>query len=685
MSHDDRAAPETRRGQEGNDMSDCARQFEELTHEADVIRDEDLAALQRMPERSRIERYNGIKASEEEFLWEFSEECPEFLTDSERARVRGNFRLARLLLTASFYAEAGDVPRAIGDDFVDAELQAVVDFDRYKQFDALSESQIEEKIRRMVGEVYELVEEYTSTQIANMDELLEQPDVQQDLMERLLERYETRREKIRRGFFVYVETHGLEHMVAAIEEAVEVVNDSTATREEVERDLESAVAADSEAAAEVDHVSERRRFESELMGLESQFADADDLEALNEQIERLESRLEEATESQDSATTEIDARIERTTELEQRIEAQIEDLQVAREKAVTEAKAEASDTAVELVENELEELQDQREEIRTKLDQLEREREKVQEARESLDKRRQELEDRVSQIEQSVATDQKGIEGTNAVTAEMAKVLEMDYLGRFDISMHEAGTIQTDEGTFDVPDGYWENRSRRYSNYSYLVDVLDTDVEDPDTYPANETARYEITSSGYLGLSTRIETVIEARVVSNLHAHATNGFDTQPANLDALLEIVNQVVSEAEEGEYTYLLGLASPTGWSERVRQKIEDEDIAKSRYSQYVSLCLVNLQDGKVTYDESDPIVQANLGLFSPTIGEEEVQDCVELVRTEYVDDIGHESVLLRDVVSEHGYDPEIVKRAFNRLEERGRGEQLYLDELGLSLAVG
>jgi len=43
------------------------------------------------------------------------------------------------------------------------------------------------------------------------------------------------------------------------------------------------------------------------------------------------------------------------------------------------------------------------------------------------------------------------------------------------------------------------------------------------------------------------------------------------------------------------------------------------------------------------------------------------------------------LRDVVSEHGYDPEIVKRAFNRLEERGRGEQLYLDELGLSLAVG
>lgn len=666
-------------------MSDCARRFEELTHETDVIRDEDLAALQRMPERSRIERYNKIKASEEEFIWEFSEECPDFLTDSERARVRGNFRLARLLIAASFYADDTDVPRAIGDDFVDAELQAVVDFDRYKQFDALSESQIEEKIRRMEGEVYELVEEYTSTQIANMDELLEQPDVQQDLMERLLQRYESRREKIRQGFFVYVETHGLEHMVAAIEEAVEAVNNSTATREEVKRDLESTLKADSEVEAEVDHVNERRRFESELLGLENEFADADDVEQLREKIDTLESRLSETKASQESAATDIIARIERTTELEQRVEAQIKDLQTAKQNAVAEAKAEASDTAVELVENELDELQEQREEIKTKLDQLEREREKVQAARESLDQRRHEFEDRVSQIEESVATDQDGIEGTNAVTAEMAKILEMDYLGRFDISMHETGVIQTSDGTFGVPDGYWENRSRRFSNYSYLVDVLDTEVEDPNTYPANETARYEIMSSGYLGLSSRTEMVIEARVVSNLHAHATNGFDAQSADLDAFLEIVNGVVSEAEEGEFTYLLGLASPTGWSERVREQIEAEDIAKSRYSQYVSLCLVDLQTGTLTYDESDPIVQENLDLFVPEIGEEEVQDCVELVRTEYMNDVVQESVLLRDVVSEHGYDPEIVKRAFNRLEEQGEGEQLYLDELGLSLSVG
>jgi hypothetical protein len=665
-------------------MTDCATRFEELTHEGGVVRDEDLAALQRMTDRTRIDRYNTIKANEEEFLFEFSEECPEFLTDAERARVRGNFRLARLLIAASFYGDDGDVPRAMDDDFVEAELQAVVDFDRYRQFDALSESQIEEKIRRMEGEVYELVEEYTSTQIANLDELLEHPDIQQDVMERLLDRYETRREKIRQGFFVYVETHGLEHMVAAIEEAVEAVNEASTERQAVRQDLQAELAELSEAVNE-DSLSERRRLDSEIDRLESELAGSGDVRELREQVEHLTDQVAAISDSQTSAVTEMDAQIERTTELDHRIEVQIENLQSARKEAVSEARAEASEEAAELVEDELEQLRGQRAEIQRKLDQLEREREKVAATRESLDERRQQLESRVSHIEQSVGTNQDGVEGENVVTAQMAKVLEMDYLGRFDISMHEASSVHTGDGEFAVPDGYWEQRSQRRSNYSYLVDLLDTDVEDPNQYPANETARYEITSSGYLGLGSRTEMVIEARVISNLYAHATNGFDAQPADLDAFLAIVNEVVAEAEEGGYEFLLVLASPTGWSERVRDEILGDDIAKSRYSQYVSVCLIDLQDGSLTYDESDPVVRENADLFVPPISEEQVQNCVDLIRTEYVDDIARESVLLRDVVSEHGYDSEIVKRAFNRLEGRGEGEQLYLDELGLSLSVG
>lgn len=666
-------------------MTDCATRLEELTHEVDIVLDEDLAALQRMPDRSRVDRYNTLKAKEEEFLWDFSEECPGFLTDAERARVRGNFRLARLLVAASFYGGDGTVPRAMADDFVEAELQAVVDFDRYKQFDALSESQIKQKIQRMEGEVYELVEEYTSTQIANIEELLEHPDVQQDLMERLLERYEERREKIRQGFFIYVESYGLEHTVEAIEEAVEEVNTASEERKEIRQELEAQLDSFAE-QFERDLVSERRQIESEIDRLESQLASGHgDIDAIDKKIESLEEEINEVSQTQEAAVSEMNATIEQTTTLEERIETKIEQLQKTREQAMDEAASRAGEEAATLVENELEQLTEQRDQIRTEIERLEREREQIEATRESLDEKQESLESQVSEIEQSIDVDDGGIEGENVVTTRMAKLMEMDYLGRFDISMHQASAIHTGEEEFRVPEGYWKDRGQRLSNRAYLLDILGDDADSVNQYPTNAVARYEITSSRYLGLASQTEMVIEARVVSNLHAHATNGFDTQPAGMDALLEIVNEVVAEAEDGEYTTLLGLASPTGWSDQVRDEIVNDDLAKTRYSQYVSVCLINLQNGSLIYDESDPVARENVNLFAPRIDEERIQECTDLIRSEYVRDVGQDTVLLRDLVADHEYKPKIIKRAFNRLEKRGDGEQLYLDDLGLGLDTG
>ena len=661
---------------------DCATRFEELRHERDLVLDEDLAALQRLPERTRIERYNEIKGDEESFVREFSRECPAFLTDDETDRARGQFRLARLLLAASFYADDGDsVPRAMASDFVEAELQAVVDFDRYKQFDALTESQIEGKIRRMDGEVYDLVTEYTSTQIANMDELVENPDVQQDLIERLVSRYEERREKIRHGFFVYVETHGLEHMVEAIEEAVTAVTDAADERERVREELRSELDA---VAETVDDRLDRqyREIESELRELESRLASREaDSETARSDADRLATDSGETATEVAAASEELSAHIDRTTELGQRIEVEIDDLEAVKETAREEAMDELQDEAVALVEDELDALRDQREEIRTEVDRLERERERVEAARDSLEQRQESLEERVADVEQSF--EEGGIEGGDVVTATMARMLELDYLGRFDISMAEAETIHTRDGEFDVPDGYWEGRSERRSERASVVALLDGG--DPEEYPTNALSRYEITSGRYLGLSSTTETMVEARVLADLEAFATNGFDASPATLDDLLGVVNEAVYAAEEGEHGYLLAVASPTGWSERVREQVAADDLARSRYSERVSLCLVDLQDGSLVYDDSDPVVRENADLFAPPVDDERVEACIDLVRREYVEDVAHESVLLTDVVDDHGFDAPVVKRAFNRLEDGGAGDQLYLDELGLSLECG
>ncbi len=97
------------------------------------------------------------------------------------------------------------------------------------------------------------------------------------------------------------------------------------------------------------------------------------------------------------------------------------------------------------------------------------------------------------------------------------------------------------------------------------------------------------------------------------------------------------------------------------------------------------MNLQDGSLVYDESDEIVRENADLFAPPVDSERFQACLDTIREEYVEDIGTESVLLRDIVNEEEYPAQVVKRAFNRLEREGAGEQLYLDDLGLSLTVG
>jgi len=98
-------------------MTDCQDWLNELTYTSEQILNEDLAALKRMPDRSRIERYNEIKSNEEEFSWEFGKECSDFLTGNEEDRLRGELRLARLLLAASLYSE-GELPKALEGDLL---------------------------------------------------------------------------------------------------------------------------------------------------------------------------------------------------------------------------------------------------------------------------------------------------------------------------------------------------------------------------------------------------------------------------------------------------------------------------------------------------------------------------------------------------------------------------------------
>jgi hypothetical protein len=660
-------------------MTNCQQRFRELVHTQEIILGEDLASLKKMPESSRIDRYNTLKQHEEEFMWEFTRDCPDFVTTNEREQVRSKFRLARLLLTASFYDE-GNLPRALEDDFIETELQAVVDFDRYKRFDALSKDQIEEKIRRMEGEVYELVTEYTSTQIRNMDELMDDPDVQQDVMERLLARYEDRREKIRQGFFVYVETHGLGHMIESIEEAIQAVTDASEERHRIDTELQEELK-DLSASLKEDVRIEQQEIEAKFQSIEYRSEDTSETDGQADGIEGVSRSQRKLTESQTEAIRGLSEQITRTRSLKERLDTKIEQLESVKETTVTQVQDSMQSETTTLVEDELASLQSKREELEFNIERMEMERDQLKVTQEQLEARHDEIEKSVSDVSESLAASQKDPTGEDVVTSSMASLLELDYIGRVDTSIHEAQTIRMTDQVFEVPEGYWVDRSERRNERGRLQQLLD-DGADPEQYPMNRRARYEITSSGLLSISRDRDMLIEAVVISNLHAHANNGFDASPTDIGMLLSLVSEAVQEAERSGYHYLLGVGSPTGWSDRVRDQLHDGDISRSHYGRNFSLCLVDLQDGSVMYTPGDEVASENHGLFEMAIERERVEECKDVIRSEYITDIGSDSVLLEEVTDDHGYDTHVVKEAFEQFESEGVGEQLHVDEYGLGL---
>lgn len=651
-------------------------ELDDLLFTADNILNEDLASLQRMPERRRIELYNEVENDQQEFSWEFKREYGDELASAEIDRIEGRFTLAQLLLAASFY-RGGEVPRPLDEKFIPAELQAVVDYDRYKVFDALDEEQIGEKIRRMEGEVYELATEYTSTQLANMDELLDNPEVQQDVMERLADRYDDRREKVRHGFFVYVETHGIEEMVEAIEDAVEAVNDSRDERETIRETLREELAEleqslDDRVREQREHIEhEVRSVERELA---SQSVSADELDDRLDQLAEATGGLSDA---QAEALEELTDRIDRTGELENRLEQRITELEEVREKAAESDREAAREQATELIEEELSALQEQRDELRGEIGRLRREREGMEAAADSLEERREDLEQRVESIEESVETTGagEGVEAENLVTSTIARLLELDYLGRFDTTMHGTERLYTPDGEFEVPDGYWDGRGERRSAETQLAELLADRDDTPrtDAYPANRRARYWLTDTRHMGLTRETRLVVEAIVYSHLEAYTENDFDTRPVDLDDLLNLINNTLREAEAAEQPHLVAIASPTGFTDRALSELADT----SQFSRYLSLVLVDLGSGELYYDETDDLAAHNERLFEVPIDAEHIEDCTAHIR-ELASDPATTSVLVSDFTDR--FDSHIVKRSFDVLEAAGIGTQLYVDEYGL-----
>ncbi|WP_372912762.1 hypothetical protein [Salinigranum sp.] len=659
------------------DSGDCADRLRGLLQLQEAVIDEDLASLGRMPVDSRVERYRRLAREEEEFVFDYPASCPDQLTSAEREELRSRFRLARLFVYASFENRGESVPTEFDGDFAPVEVQAAIDFERYKSFDALGEAGIEERIRRMDGEVYTLAKEYHSTQLDDLDTLLDDPTVQRDVLKQLVNRYDARLDKIKRAVQLYVEIHNPSGLVDSIERAIAAVADSAderkAIQEAIEREVQSM-------AADLDRTLAERQsaVDARLRTVEADLGGTGEVPGeVQAELDALRAQTAELKEAQERAVSELAGRIDHASRLDERLTGRIAELETAHEKALADGGLLHDETA-SLVSHELDALREQHNAVTESITALRRERQRIADAEARLDEREADLTARVEALTDSFpATGERA--GEEVVTTAVARLFELDYLGRFDISVHEATRLNTSEGTVEVSAATWDGAVSRRDEVPRLRDYLGADGEF-DAYPANRSVRFELRRSRYLGLGRQRQLVLEASVVSHLEAYARNGFDVRPATVDDLLDVVTRVVRTIGSDDAHTVLALASPTGWDEDVPERLLDETFARNRFDRRLHLYLIDLQTGQVWFDESDDLLAGNADLFEVPVDAERLRECEAAIR-ELADDVGRINVSLAELVDD-GYPGHVVKRAFNRLEGAGVGQQFLLEEFGLVL---
>ena len=177
-----------------------------LLKPAEIVLREDLEALRRMYSvEERIRLWNEIAASYREYV----EELSTIIDEELDKHVKGKFRMAQLLLAASFKLNNEDVEEATRL-FSDREYEILMDFESMKAIDELSVDDIVEAMDSTES-VRRLIEKYYEMKYNALEE--EWRGVLGDLIYGFQQRYMRRRRKIEEAFIKYVRKRGFKGLL----------------------------------------------------------------------------------------------------------------------------------------------------------------------------------------------------------------------------------------------------------------------------------------------------------------------------------------------------------------------------------------------------------------------------------------------------------------------------------------
>jgi hypothetical protein len=273
-----------------------------------------------------------------------------------------------------------------------------------------------------------------------------------------------------------------------------------------------------------------------------------------------------------------------------------------------------------------------------------------------------EIEDRLRELGEVIAG-----KPLRLVTGEDAKLYELNYIARFNTKMHEFPIrIQNPIEDKNYRINSWGDGHLRMSAGS-----------GGDAGPENPRSVYVVEARKYRVFGEKVKkVVVEAVSFSHLDEHTEYGFDTRRVGLSEFLSILGGSIPDAELGQYLHVIGVASPTGWDERVVSEIQSEEFAHNYVSRFVSVCLVDSVTGEVFYNPADERIAAFVEFFKPEFDRERVERVRRFVLDAF---LVKDYVLFEDAVSESGEVRDIVHRAFAGLVDAGGYRMRWIEDVG------
>lgn len=256
------------------------------------------------------------------------------------------------------------------------------------------------------------------------------------------------------------------------------------------------------------------------------------------------------------------------------------------------------------------------------------------------------------------------------IPKDEAKLCELNFIARFETKM-EKYPIRL-HSPIDGKD--YQIRGRK----DWVHAILAT-RETPDM-PGNVRSRYAKTEKRHGFFGDPVDrVVVEAVSFNHLQEYELYGFDSRRANLGDLLQIVATHTRSARVAQHFHVLGIASPTGWDERVIAEMESPEFARNNLGSHVSVCLIDSVTGDLHYSPSDERISGFTDFFRLEFDSERVAVVRQAVQQKLA---VASHVVLDDVIKDTDEVEAIVLKAFHELEADGKGRVRHVRDVGIVL---